>query len=288
MQFGLMVPNIGPFGDARTLVELARLAEDAGWDGFFNWDTIQMAEAEGLPVVDAWIAMAAIAAQTERIRIGPRVAAPPRMRPWVLAQQAVALDHLSRGRLILGVGSGDSSDRGFTAFGEAIDARDRAEMLDESLAILDGLWTGEPFAYSGTHYRFDAFQLLPRPIQQPRIPIWVAGTWPKPRPMARAARWDGVSPFTISSDGAYSELQPDDVAGLRRLGDERRGQGSRWEIAIDAPVLTAQTDDTARAHLRSIADAGATWAIEAVSHTQDIDQLKAAIRRGPPRLNRSS
>lgn len=187
MQFGLMIPNLGPYGDAQTLVDLARDAEAAGWDGFFVWDTFRHAEAAGRPVADAWIALAAIAASTQRIRIGPRVSAPPRHRPWLLAQQAVSLDRLSGGRLILSVGSGDLDDQGFSVFGEELDARKRAGMLDESLEIMAGLWSGEPFAFAGQYYRFEAFQMLPRPVQQPRIPIWVAGTWPKSRPMERGS-----------------------------------------------------------------------------------------------------
>lgn len=279
-----MLPNIGHYGDARVLADLAREAEDAGWDGFFVWDTFQMPEADGYPVVDVWIALAAIAMRTERIRIGPRVVAPPRVRPWLLARQAVTLDQLSGGRLILGVGSGDASDRGFTAFGEDLDARTRAARLDESLAILDGLWTGESFAFAGQHYRFEAVRLLPRPVQRPRVPIWVAGAWPKPGPMGRAVRWDGVNPFTVDESGSYSSLRPDDVAALGRFGEERRGDGSPWEIAVDAPVLAATRDPVALGPLRDLAGAGATWALEAVSPEADPDDLRLAIRRGPPVL----
>lgn len=284
MKYGLVLPNIRNYGDALLLADLAGDAEDAGWDGFFVWDTFQMPEADGHPVADVWVTLAAIAMRTERIRIGPRVVVPPRVRPWLLARQAVTLDHLSGGRLILGVGSGDASDRGFTAFGEELDARMRANKLDESLTILDGLWSGEPFAFAGQHYRFDAVQLLPRPAQQPRIPIWVAGTWPKPRPMERAARWDGVNPFTVDEHGTYSNLRPDDVAGLRSFGEARRPASSRWDIAVDAPVFDARQETAALDHLRAIASAGATWALEALSPEHDLDELRVAIRHGPPVL----
>jgi alkanesulfonate monooxygenase SsuD/methylene tetrahydromethanopterin reductase-like flavin-dependent oxidoreductase (luciferase family) len=284
VKYGLMLPNIGDYGDARVLADLAHDAESEGWDGFFVWDTFKHAEAEGRPVADAWITLAAIAARTERIRIGPRVSAPPRHRPWLLAQQAVSLDHLSNGRLILGVGSGEADDQGFSAFGEQLDPRTRADMLDESLAILDGLWAGEPFAFSGQHYRFDAVQLLPRPVQQPRIPIWVAGTWPKPRPMGRAASWDGVNPFAMHEDGTFPPLQAGAVAALKAFGEERRPDGATWDIAIDAPVLAALSDDAAMDHLIGLAAAGATWAIEAVGTDREIDDLRAVIRLGPPAL----
>ncbi len=282
MKYGVMLPNIGHYGDARVLAGLAEDAEAAGWDGVFVWDTFQMPEADGHPVADVWVVLAAIAMRTVRIRIGPRVVAPPRVRPWLLARQAVTLDHLSGGRLILGVGSGDANDRGFTAFGEELDARRRADRLDESLDILDGLWSGEPFAFAGEHYRFDAVQLMPRPVQRPRIPIWVAGTWPKPRPMGRAARWDGVNPFTLDANGTYSSLQPEDVAGVRRFGETRRPAGSGWDIAVDAPVFEGRQDPAALDHLRALVSAGATWALAAPSHEQDLTELRLAIRRGPP------
>lgn len=252
-----MLPNIGAYGDARTLADLVHDAEAAGWDGVFVWDTFQMPEADGHPVADAWVALAAIAMRTERIVIGPRVSAPPRMRPWVLAQQWVTFDHLSGGSLVLDVGIGDASDRGFNAFGKQTDARARAVMLDESLTVLDVVWSGEPFAFAGEHYRLDAVRFLPRPVQRPRIPVWVAGTWPKPGPMARAARWDAVISFRLV-DGVYGELRPEDAAALGRFGDERRGAGSAWDIAIDAPVLAARKDMAVRDHLTALADAGAT------------------------------
>src|SRR5215813_10339582 len=142
MRFGLTLPNVGLYGDARTLSELASLAEDAGWDGVFLWDTLHY-QADESPVCDPWIALAAVAMRTERIRIGTMVAAPTRRRPWKMARETTTLDHLSHGRLILGVGAGDGSDRGFTNFGEETDARMRAKLLDESLAILQGLWSGQ-------------------------------------------------------------------------------------------------------------------------------------------------
>ncbi len=282
MNYGLMLPNLGTYGNPSTLVDLAVEAEAAGWDGFFVWDTFKHAESEGKPVADAWLTLASIATRTERIRIGPRVSAPPRHRPWLLAQQAVTLDHLSAGRLILGVGSGEVDDRGFSAFGEEPDARRRAEMLDESLEIMAGLWSGEPFAWSGQHYRFEEFQLLPRPIQQPRIPVWVAGTWPRPRPMERATRWDGVNPFAMADDGSFPSLSAEDIDGLRRFGERHHPAGAPWDIAIDGPVFAAQQDDRARAQLRAMEEAGATWLVEAVSTETDLTELRAAIRVGPP------
>ena len=142
MQFGFVVTT----GDPRTIAALAAEAEGAGWDGVFYYDAIAIGDAE---VYDPWVVMAAMAMRTERVRIGAIVTPPSRRRPWKLARETMTLDRLSNGRLILPVGLGTLDDAGFANVGEPTEARIRAEMLDESLAILTGLWTGEPFAFEG-------------------------------------------------------------------------------------------------------------------------------------------
>ena len=153
MQFAIQIPNFGSGGDPPTLVELARRAEDAGWDGFFVWDHLLVDPTWTLEIADPWIALAAIAQATTRIRLGPMVAALPRRRPAKLARETASLDRLSGGRLILGVGLGWPSDADFGWFGDETDLARRGAMVDESLAILEGLWSGEPFAFAGDHYR---------------------------------------------------------------------------------------------------------------------------------------
>src|SRR5579859_790860 len=196
MQFAVYVPNFGPYADARVLAELAYEAEETGWDGFFLWDQVSKTTLTPTfdPMVDPWIALAAIALRTRTIRLGPLVTLLSRRRPWVLARQTVSLDHLSAGRLILGVGSG-GGHYDFEALGEASDAKTLASLLDEGLAVLTGLWSGEPYHFEGTHYHIKEAQFLPRPLQSPRIPIWVAGMWPHKAPFRRAVRFDGVAPI---------------------------------------------------------------------------------------------
>jgi alkanesulfonate monooxygenase SsuD/methylene tetrahydromethanopterin reductase-like flavin-dependent oxidoreductase (luciferase family) len=169
VKFGISLPNFGSFGDLALLRDLAREAEERGWDGFFLWDHINWARQ---PTLDPWIALAAIATATSRICIGTMVTPLARRRPWIVARQAVTLDHLSRGRVILGVGLGFPADTEYAALGEDPDDHVRAEKLDESLTIIDGLWSGEPFSFSGKHYRIEETTFLPRPLQRPRIPIW--------------------------------------------------------------------------------------------------------------------
>ncbi len=171
MRFGLSVQNYGEYGDPVLLSELAREAEQAGWDGFFLWDHLHLRRRSEQPFADPMVALAAIAMATERIRIGTMVTSPARRRPWKLAREAVTLDHLSHGRVILGVGLGWSAADDFEAFGEEGDVRVRAERLDEALEIIDGLCSGEPFSFEGRHHRMANVRFLPPPVQRPRVPI---------------------------------------------------------------------------------------------------------------------
>jgi len=176
MKYGFVFPG----GEARTAAESAYQAEIAGWDGFFVWEPVWG--------VDAWVSLTAAAMRTERIRLGTMITPISRMRPWKLASETATLDRLSNGRVLLSVGLG-ALDSGFEAFGEVTDRRARAELLDEGLEILTGLWRGQPFRFEGNHYTVKPtdFQVPPPPVQQPRIPIWVVGAWPSQRSMLRSS-----------------------------------------------------------------------------------------------------
>src|SRR5690242_15276407 len=160
MKYGFVLP----FGDARTAAELAKLAEDAGWDGFFTYEA-----AWG---IDAWVSLAAAAMTTSRIRLGTMLSPISRMRPWKLASETATVDNLSGGRVILAVGLG-AIETGFEQFGEVTDRKTRAELVDECLEILTGLWRGQPFSFEGKHYHVKECDFMPPPppVQQPRIPI---------------------------------------------------------------------------------------------------------------------
>ena len=146
-------------------------------------------------VSDPWIALAAMAVATSRILLGPIVTPLYRRHPWKLARETVTLDHLSGGRVVLGVGLGDDVFGEIRTFDGPMDPRTRAEMMDEGLAVLLGLWSGEKFSFEGKHFTVRDAQFLPVPLQEPRIPIWVAGTWPRKPPFRRAARFDGIFPI---------------------------------------------------------------------------------------------
>src|ERR1700730_5324126 len=151
MRYAMFLPNFGPFGDARVIADLAARAESAGWDGFFIWDHMVVSTNEAFPVADPWVALAAAATATSRVRLGALVTPLSRRRPWKVARETVTLDHLSGGRLIFGAGLGGSAAEGFATefddLGEQADLRARAGMLDEALEIIAGLWSGEPFSF---------------------------------------------------------------------------------------------------------------------------------------------
>jgi alkanesulfonate monooxygenase SsuD/methylene tetrahydromethanopterin reductase-like flavin-dependent oxidoreductase (luciferase family) len=282
MRYAINVPNFGDTGDPAAFLRLAHEAETAGWDGLFVWDHILIGHGSGLPISDPWALLSAAAAVTEHITLGPMVTPLPRRRPWVVARQAVTLDHLSGGRALLGVGLGHPPDAEFGAFGDETDARRRAEMLDEGLAILDGLWSGEPFAFTGDHYRLERMVFRPVAVQRPRIPIIVAGYWPNRAPFRRAARWDGVAP--LPRDGKEGvPLTPSDLrAALAFVGEQRADPTGPFEVVVagESPVDRAE----ARTLIDSYADAGATWWSEDVNtHRGSLDEMLDLVSLGPAR-----
>lgn len=276
MRFAVNVPNFGAaFGDVRQLVALARDAEAAGWDGCFIWDHVLWLDPENQPVAEPWVALAAIAAATERIQLGPLVTPLPRRRPWQVARQAVTLDQLSGGRLILGVGIGGDWFGDYSRFGEPADDKIHGAQLDEALAVLEGLWSGEPFSFTGEHYTVNDVQFLPRPHQQPRIPLWVAGVWPGTRPFRRAARFDGVVPLARQADAL---LTPDEIRDLLAYVAQHRTHEGPFDVVIGGPPLREEA-------YAAYAAAGVTWYQLSPDDGEDGDAFRARVRRGPPRFS---
>ena len=222
MKYAINIINFGDCGDAATLAELARTAEDVGWDGFFVWDHIAW-DGRIMPMVDPWVALTAIATSTNRIRIGAMVTPLPRRRPWKFARETVSLDYLSSGRMIVGVGIGDALAE-FKNLGEEADLKTRGAMLDEGLQVVNGLWSGKPFSFVGEHYTVKDAQFLPATLQQPRIPIWVGGKWPNRAPFRRAAQWDGVFPIFSGTDPVSYPTQIREM--MRFLLDHRESDDS--------------------------------------------------------------
>ncbi len=281
----MRVGIVGSFGSARQVIEMAVAAEEHGWDGFFTWDAISL----GLPDIwDPWSILAAGATRTERITLGALVFALPRRRPWEVARQSLTIDHLSGGRLVLPVGLGVLDDLSFTAVpGQLTGLRERADLLDDALGYLERSWSGEHFAFDGTHLHTGGMQFDPSPVHG-RIPVWPVAAWPSLRSMARAARWDGVV-AQLRGERAMSPLEPADVTAMRNWVAERHAQARRPSTAetFDIVLQGALPDDRPAANdrLAALADAGATWWIE--SHwdptTATPEALMQRIRQGPPR-----
>jgi alkanesulfonate monooxygenase SsuD/methylene tetrahydromethanopterin reductase-like flavin-dependent oxidoreductase (luciferase family) len=282
MRYGLEISAAGACGDARTLADLAQLAEESGWDGVFLEDYIIHYDPTYVRTYDPWVALAAMALRTERIRLGTTVTPIARRRPWKLARELVTLDHLSGGRMILGVGLGDGAEQSFTHFGEVTDLKRRAEMLDEGLDILAGLWSGQPFSYDGTHYTIREVTFWPRPLQVPRIPIWVGGSAQRKGVVRRAARWDGIVPYKCSGTTGWEDFTPDDIRQMRASIERQRSASTPFDIAIGG---RSRSDDweRERALIGGVAVAGATWWMEAV-FAPDLEAMRAAIGRGPLRI----
>lgn len=279
MKYLVDIPNFGPWHHPRVVADFARRVEDAGWDGFSVWDHILV--YNGNEVADPWVLLTAVAMETERIKLMSLVTPLPRRRPWVLARQTVGIDLLSEGRLILGVGIGYPPGPEFRTFHEATGEQERADMLDEGLEVLTGLWSGENFRYRGEHYRLDNVVFQPTPVQQPRIPIWVAGMWPARRPFRRAARYDGLCPIAMV-DGEFHRVSPAMLREMTAYTMSHREIDTPFDIAPGG-MLAGQSG--AADLIAEYEAAGATWWREGFDpdggrdHASWID----AILEGPPR-----
>ncbi|MGE5227876.1 MAG: LLM class flavin-dependent oxidoreductase [Planctomycetaceae bacterium] len=277
MRFSLSVPNFGPFADARLTATIAREAETAGWDGVFVWD--HLLGWEGNVVADPWIVLTAVALRTRRVRIGPMVTPLARRRPWQVVREAVTLDHLSGGRVILGVGLGSPAEEDFARFGEPTDDRERAAILDEALEIVDALLRGEVVDHDGPRFHLRGVRLDPPPVQRPRIPIWVAGSWPHRAPFRRAARYEGVIPVA-----AGGELVPT-VEEMREVIAEVRSHRTSTTAPYDHVFTGFLPDDPARAVdlLDELEALGVTWWQTSIGWPgEELEAFRDRIRRGPP------
>jgi hypothetical protein len=298
MRYGITIPPFAEFADVRALAELAREAEAAGWDGFFVWDHMMFG---GFPIADPWVALTAIALATSRIRLGPMVTPLPRRRPVKLGRETVTLDHLSNGRLILGVGIGMGPWE-YDYLGEEGDPRVRGEMLDEGLEALTGIWSGQPFSFDGRHYSIhgtsgreqsetpgDA-QFSPPALQQPRIPIWVSGFWPNKPPFRRAARWDGI--FPIKRSQTFEMLTSEELRVLVAYTLAHRTSAAPFDVVVCGQT----TSDGVVWPTGTVADyvaAGATWWLEDITPWRfdwqekgpwPVEAMRERVRQGPPRL----
>lgn len=266
MQFGLCVANTGTYSDPRATVRVARAAEASGWDGLFVWD--HLAFVWGPPAGDPWVTLAAVAAATERIRIGTAVTPVPRRRPHVLAQTVATLDVLSGGRVVFGAGLGGVRSE-FERFGEPAEPAIRAEMLDEGLTVLRALWSGQEVRHRGRYYTVDAVTLAPRPVQE-RLPIWIGGN--AGPSLRRAARWDGWIADSFGPRGL--KLSPEAVAGSLDV--------IRAARQTEAPFTVASLGESDKGDPHAYAEAGVEWWLENVNDRRgSLQEMLELVEQGP-------
>jgi len=217
-------------------------------------------------VADPWISLAAIATATERVRLGPMVTPLARRRPVKVARETATLDRLSRGRLTLGVGLGSDRHGELSITGEQLDDRRRSQMLEESLEILTAAWSGEPVHHHGLHYTVGGMQFLPRPVQQPGVPLWTAGVAGNVKPLHRAARYQGFFPVDLGHPDQLAEI----VATIASI---RQHPAEPYDIAVGLPLGADPSPYT---------EAGATWWLpEFDPTTMSLDKVQGVLRDGP-------
>ncbi len=275
MKYGVAIP----YGSARSAANLAQVAEASGWDGIFLGDAIW--------TQDPMIALSAAAMVTSRIRLGTMVIPVPLRQPWKLASESLALDHLSNGRLTLGLGAGAGAVwMGWQAFpDEPTDTKLRAGMLDETIDILTLLYQRKQFDYDGQYYHLKLTQLdlmhyPPKPIQQPRIPLWVPGIWPRMKSMRRILKCDGLLPQKMNSKGEFEQVTPDDLHQMKAYIDANRTLTTPFDYVVEGK--TGGLDHTqSRARLQEWEQAGATWWVESLWEASE-EQAAARLRQGPP------
>lgn len=276
MKFGFVV-STGSVADA---LDLAREAEAAGWDGVFTWDGISVGTMD---TFDPWALLGAMAIVTRRVRLGAMVFPLARRRPWKVAREALTVDHLSQGRLVLPVGLGATDDGAFSRVNtDTPDRKTRAQKLDETLEILDLAWSGEPVSFAGQHYQMRSMTFRPRPVQQPRIPIWVVASWPHEKSLRRAVQWDGMLPSVSSAP--MVPVPAETLGQIREWIEAHRNADGPFDIVLEG--TTDGTDPEAtRARLQPLAEAGATWWVESRwDESETVDSLRERIRQGPPHL----
>lgn len=269
MRHGLFLPPFDGLANPELLVRLAIDAERSGWDGFFLWDHLKYG-SRVRDILDPYICLTAIAAATSTIELGVMVTPLARRRPAVVARQAVTLDHVAHGRLILGFGLGDDYVGELSSFRDEVDVKVRGQMLSEGLEVLTDLLSGEPVAHDGPFYQATDVRYLPVAARPRGIPIWLAARWPNSAPLRRAAKYQGV--FVIGL------TDPADVKELRqRLGDV----GADLE-RFDVVVLGAIGDDPS-----TWEEAGATWRLAQIGPFElDYSAARKVVLAGPPRAER--
>lgn len=287
MKYAIYLPTFTPFGSPQIIAGLARDAEQAGWDGMFVWDDVAGTQKD---LADPWISLAAAAAATQRLWLGALITPLARRRPWKFARETASLDQLSAGRLVVGVGVGSGQEQ-FGDFGDESNQHVRGEMLDEALQVITGLWSGESFGFEGKYYHLKPATFRPKPVQQPRIPIWVAGVWPNKKPLERMARWDGMFPLFLSiTDPAEQQARLSETVKIvraKRLELMPDAEAQPFDV-LSVGQTPAGNPAMAEEHIAGYARAGATWWLESLEPNErggeqewPFSRLRERVLAGP-------
>lgn len=292
MKFAINLPLMGPLAEPEIALDLAIAAENAGWEGFFVWDHISFWE---LPAADPWVMLGAVAARTQKMRLGVMITPMARRRPSKVARETVTIDRLSGGRLVFGIGLGGGGDE-WAELGEGYDDKTRAAMNDEALTVLTGLWSGEPFTHHGTHYTVTGNTFRPTPLQQPRIPVWVGGLWPNKAPFRRAAKWDGAYPIGRDT-GLSKTLTPQDMADVKAFVQQHRASDAPFDLIHGG--FSPADPVKAREAVVPYAEVGVTWWLEQIhpwafgwdwsdkavrNQPWPFEAMRDRVLAGPPKL----
>ncbi len=267
------------YASPRATANLAHIAEDSGWDGIFLGDAIW--------THDPMVSLAAAAMTTSRIRLGTMVIPVPLRRPWKIASESLALDHLSNGRLTLGMGAG-AIWMGWHAFpDEPTDTKVRAGMLDETIDILTLLYQRKQFDYDGQYYhlkltQMDLMHYPPQPIQQPRIPLWVPGIWPRMKSMRRLLKCDGLLPQKMNTKGEFEAVTPADLKEMKAYIDTNRSLSTPFDYVIEGKTSELNASQQGEL-LQAWVEAGATWWIESLWGASE-EEATLRLQHGPPKI----
>lgn len=237
-------------------LSLARAAEAAGLDGFFRSDHYTSFHGAPGAALDAWSTVTALAPLTKRIRLGTLVSPVTFRHPSVFARMVVSADHISAGRIEVGMGSGwnqqEHEQNGF----DFPDLRTRYDVLEEHLEIVVRSWSGEPFDYEGKHYSLRAQRALPKPVQAPHPPIILGGQG-KPRAVELAVRY--------ASEYNMLATSVEDCRARRKVLDDACGRARRDPATLGLSVMTMASLGESQAQ----AEASYRRALDAMPNSRD-------------------
>lgn len=268
LRHGVSVPPFAELSEPAVVADLAVRAERAGWDGCFVWDHL-MRDADETEIIGSTsVTLAAIASATRTIRFGAMVTPVTRRRPQVLSRELTALDRLSGGRLIVGLGLGVDRGGELSKFGEATEPRELGRRLDAGAEFLVQAWSGDWFERADGPFAHGPVRFLPRPVQRPHPPIWFAARGTANKPVRRAIR--------LGQGLDLVGVTPDRVHEVAELVATERADGLNGFDLVCPVTLGSGDPDEWRG-------TPATWLMHEYPSPPDLAAIERAIDDGPPR-----